>query len=100
MSPAATKVLQELAADEDRDIVCDGNACYCGDRRFARRTLNELLRLTALAGSGGDRVEYYIINSTGHALLRRPDLEWEINEAITRRVRFSIVADRVLVLST
>lgn len=99
MTPSARRTLQELADDDDCDLVQERGVAYCGDRRTTTRVIDELIRLTAIKvnwcdQSGGGYISYGI-NETGLALLRRPDLEQELQRAIAARAPFSIINDRI-----
>jgi hypothetical protein len=49
MTPGARKVLAEIAADEDCDLLQEGRTVYCGNRQTTGRIVNELLGLTAIS---------------------------------------------------
>jgi hypothetical protein len=97
LRPAAKRVLKDLAADADCDVLCDRNRCCCGTRPVARRVIDDLLRLLALdlVYNEGD-IELYHINDTGLSLLRRPELEHELHAVLIRQTPFSVVNDRVV----
>ena len=105
MTPGARRVLEELAADEECDLVQEGRTVYCGSRQTTSRVVNELLNLMALSITSADgfqqKITYYGINDIGHAILRRPELETEIRRAIYAKERkpFSIVGDKIKFLS-
>lgn len=99
MTPGARKVLSELAADEDCDLVQEGVVAYCGDRRTTPRVVKELLWCLAISVSWneGTSAIYYAINGTGRSILRRPELEQEIFAALGKKdFAFSIKNDRVV----
>lgn len=80
---------------EDAEIVCDRSACYIGFRPIARGTVNRLLQLMAIS-DGGVGGEVYVINDTGRALLRRPELAAEIQHALATGGAFTIENDRLV----
>lgn len=102
MTPGAKRVLEDLRDDEECDLVAEGIYVYCGERQTTHKVLRELLWLTAVKVSwetGGSI--YYDINDTGLALLRRPELEPELQAAIGKAALkktgpFSIVNDRIV----
>lgn len=81
MTPAARRILEELAADDRRDLVRDGIEAYCGTRRVASRVVTELLWAAAIKEiwAGG---KCYQITEMGRRYLRRPELEQEYYDAI------------------
>lgn len=101
MTPGAKRVLQELAGDEECDLVQEGRAVYCGNRQTTSRVVNELLNILALSITSADgfqrKTTYYGINDIGRAILRRPELEIEIQRVMYAEERkpFSIVNDRI-----
>lgn len=101
MSPGAKRILEELAADEECDLVQEGNQAYCGNRRTAVRTINQLLGLMAISilSQDGFRSAFtiYGINDIGRSLLRRPELETELMLAIyaEKRKPFHVINDKL-----
>lgn len=106
MTPGAKRVLEELAAHEECDLVQEGRTVYCGNRQTTSRVVNELLNLMAISITSADgfqqTITYYGINDIGQAILRRPELEIEIHRAMYAKERkpFSIVDDQIKFLST
>lgn len=106
MTPGARRVLQELADDEACDLLRDGGTVYCGNRQTTTKIVDELLGLLAISILYRDGFEtpttYYGINSTGRALLRRPELEQELLTVIYSKQRkpFQIIDDRIKMLET
>lgn len=100
MTPGARRVLEDLAADEECDLVQDGIRAYCGQRQTTPRVVMELLRTMAISRSWGEGgATYYAINETGRALLRRPELEEELQAVLFGRGgSFSIVNDRIVAI--
>lgn len=97
MKPGARRVLQELADDDDCDLVTSGRLAYCGNRPTTLRVVNELLGCMAISISWKETETsiYYAINDTGRSLLRRPELEGEIYAAIGGGP-FSIIDDKIV----
>jgi len=101
MTPGARRVLEELAADEDCDLVQEGRQVYCGNRKTTARVVNELLGLIAISilSQDGFRTAFtiYGINDIGRALLRRPALEVELTREVYRKKRrpFQISDDKI-----
>lgn len=97
MRPAAMRCLRELAADEECDIIRERGTVFCGDTRIASRTLDELLCATAVSRINASHgIELFVLNSTGRAILRRPELADEITAAIlSNQGPFTIRDDRV-----
>lgn len=95
MTPTAKRVLRRLSTGEAEDVLCEGSRCACGDLFISRRVVDELLRIVALDQAGDERIELYYINETGRALLRRPELETELQAALAARKPFSIISDRI-----
>lgn len=106
MTPGARKVLQELADDETADLLREGRTVYCGNRQTTCRVVDELLGVLAISILYRDGFEtpttYYGINDTGRALLRRPELETEIQAMLWAKTRtpFQIINDRVVALDS
>jgi hypothetical protein len=99
MTPGAARVLREMAEDADVDLVHEGREAWCGCRRTTPRVVVELLRLAAIKASWMERdgaAAFYEINETGRALLRRPELEGEVAEALARGRTFTVRDDRVV----
>lgn len=98
MTPGALRVLKELIEDEDADVAAEGGVVFCGNRQTTARVLYELLRMTAVSVSwrDGDKFTYYHINDTGRALVRRPELEQEIYDALRGGQAFTLRDDRVV----
>jgi hypothetical protein len=73
--------LRELASlPEDHDdaaLLVEGRRCYFGTTPIHRSTFNALIRVTALSKAYDDG-PYWIINGTGRAIARRPELAAEV----------------------
>jgi hypothetical protein len=102
LTPRQLWLLQELAKlPEDHDdaaLLVEGRRCYFGITPIHRSTFNALVRVTALskAYEGGP---YWIINDTGRAIARRPELAAEVFVAIyTGLGSFSIIDDHIVKL--
>lgn len=101
MTPGAKRVLEDLAKDDDCDLIQEGRHVYCGNRPTTPRVINELLSMMAVSILYTDgfktKVTNYGINGTGRAILRRPELEDEIQRQIFSRDHrpFQIVNDRI-----
>lgn len=104
MSPAARRILEELAADEHRDLIRDGIHAYCGPRPVASRTVSELVWCSAVqpvVPSDGPGARYYAITEMGRAFLRRPELEEEYRVAVMcGKGPFTIEDDRIAPLKS
>jgi hypothetical protein len=102
MTPGARRILQELAADEHRDLIREGISAYCGARRVASRTVTALIWAAAIcevAPSNGPGAKYYAITEMGRRYLRRPELEQEYYDAVRlRKGSFTIKDDRIVPL--
>lgn len=96
MTPAALRVLKHLADNPSEDIICSGIICYCGIDQISRRTVTQLLRIVAISKEDWAKEEYYSINGTGHALLRRPELENEIKATLLTGGSFTFVDDKLV----
>lgn len=90
-------MLRELAEDDDLDILCEGRVCYLGHRRIQHKTVRQLLQVLCLREECYGNSQYYTINDTGRAVLRRPRLVLEISEALIRMRPFTINKDDKLV---
>lgn len=98
MTPGALRTLQDLAIDEDIDILVEGRKAYCGNRPTTCRAVNELLGCFALDVADRDeKTRRYTISATGHSIIRRPELEAELYRWMLKRPRrpFTIIDDRV-----
>lgn len=103
LSKAATRILQEMCDNEKRrdfyraEIVQEGLVAYCGYRRISVRSINELLRCTAISEeTDGPRMRRYTINDAGRSILRRPQLADELRAAIFGGVgSFTIIRDKL-----
>lgn len=91
LTATQTKWLKALADAEDcgddyaAEIVCSGIECYIGHDKTSWRTVNALLSCTAISKDAyGGGCEHFTINSTGRAILRRPELADEVFEAMVR----------------
>lgn len=99
MTPGAKRALEKLASKDDCDILCEGKVCYVGSRQTTWNVVYELIRIIAIDDvSDSEKIKRYIINDTGHAILRRPELEAELKEALwtTKRRNFAVTNDRVV----
>jgi hypothetical protein len=107
MNPRAWEILTTLASfpaddpSDDVDLVCEGGVCYFGSQQVKRKTVDELLRCTAISISWGEIGGYvaFSINDTGRAIARRPDLEDEVCRALMRGGAFSIRNDQLVDIS-
>lgn len=101
MTPGALRVLQELDQDDEIDLAQEGRRAYCGNRQTTPMVVNELLKLTAIKvlTKDGFKTSFttYGINETGRALLRRPELEYELMAALMAVPSrpFRIMSDRI-----
>lgn len=104
MTPAALRILEELAADETRDLIREGIRAYCGPRPVASRTVSELVWCSAVrptVPSDGPGAKYYDITEMGHAYLRRPELADEYRLAVLAgKGPFTIRDDRIVPLDS
>lgn len=76
----------------------EGWKCYCGLTPIHRSTVNSLIRCTAISRAYDDG-PYFVINDTGRAIARRPELADEVYTAIIGgRGSFSIRDDRLVPL--
>lgn len=98
LTAAMVDVLEILRDHPDETILCSGIECYAADRRVHRGTINALLRLCAITKDDWSKEEYYTINSTGLALLRKPELARDIRIALSTLRAFTIIEDRVVPL--
>lgn len=80
---------------EDAEVVCDGLECWVGLRRISRRTVDGLLRLTAISPEKFDKSSVYVLNDTGRALLKRPDLATELRLALYQGRSFTIENEQI-----
>lgn len=98
MTPGATKVLQDMAADDNCDLVREGIAAWCGPRQTTARIVNELLGCVAISVLWKEGpATYYRINETGMSMLRRPELENEVKRALySGNGAFTIRDDRLV----
>lgn len=99
MTPGARRILEDLAADENCDLLREGIRAYCGNRPVASRCVTELVWAAAIhsvSPQEGSGARYYAITSMGRCYLRRPELEQEYYEAVrVRGNRFTIKDDRI-----
>lgn len=100
MTPALRKLLTALSGPLDdgyeSEVVRDGRQCWLGIERVPGRVLDEAIRCSALERvSGDDKVERYVINGIGRAVLRRPELAGEILAAVLSGRQFTVRDDRV-----
>lgn len=97
MTERQLQVLRKLASGEAEDILCNGIECWVGDELTNRQTVNDLIMLTAISAVDGMKEEYYEINETGRALLRRPELARDITIALrVTKKPFTIKNDQVV----
>lgn len=101
MTPGALRTLQDLAIDEDIDILVEGRLAFVGNRQTTRRVVNELLGILALDVVDRDTTTTrYTISATGHSIIRRPALEVELlKRLMARRRPFTIIGDRIRPMS-
>jgi hypothetical protein len=99
MTPGAKRVLQELAADEECDLIQEGNVVYCGNRQTTSRVVNELLSMMAVSILYRDGfrtpITNFGISDIGRSILRRPELEHELYASIRTGKPIRIVNDRI-----
>lgn len=100
ITPAMRQVLEDMHQAEQKEayedaIVCDGIECWIGLRRISRRTVDGLLRLIAISPENFDKSSVYILNDTGKAILKRPELAAEIRLALHKGRPFTIENERV-----
>ena len=80
---------------DDAEIVCDGSECWVGLRRISRRTVDGLLRLAAISPEKFDKSSVYVLNDTGRALLKRPELATELRLALYQGRSFTIENEHI-----
>lgn len=104
LTPAARRVLTELAEDDQIDLVSEGIEVYCGTRRTNWKVLRQLLDCMAVSitfGSNTGMIKdkgptYFGINGTGRAIVRRPELADEVwLHIIGRKGPFQVVDDKI-----
>lgn len=99
LTPRQLWLLRELAAlPEDHDdaaLLVVGRRCYFGTTPIHRSTINALIWVTAISKAYDDG-PYWIINSTGEAIARRPELADEVFVEILRGGAFSIIDDQIV----
>ncbi len=99
MTPGAKRVLDELAADEDIDLVQEGRYIYCGNRQTTASVVNELLSMLAISITSHDgfqtKTTYYGISDIGRSILRRPELEHELYASLPTGRAITIINDRI-----
>jgi hypothetical protein len=114
MTPACLSILQAMAdaqrrldaeeptePEEESELVCEGIYCYLGTRRVHRKTVRALLDATAISdvSDSGEGLQRFAINSTGEAILRRPELAHEVWAHIYgQKGSFTIKNDRIVLL--
>lgn len=93
-------VLREIAASEDGEIVAEGTQVYIGPRRTNWGVLKALLRCGAVSASDVSSImQRYVINESGRAIMRRPELAKELaNAYLSHEGPFTIRNDRVVPL--
>lgn len=99
MKPGALRVLKELDADENCDLVSEGIVVYCGQRQTSHAVLTELLGLMAVSVAYKDSTSSYTVyrlNETGQALLRNPDFERKLLAALASRKPFMVKDDDIV----
>jgi hypothetical protein len=74
LSKRATEILTHLRDDEDPDLICFKNECWCGEEKTSKRVVNELLRLVLISEDSGfgEKVQRYHINEWGLKVLENP----------------------------
>lgn len=108
LTPRALEVLRTLAAaDEgdrqdddgyDLDLMVEGWTVYLGLDRIHRSTFNRLIVCGAVRQAYDDG-PYWVINDTGRAIARRPELADEVFAAYQRgRGSFSIIDDQLVAI--
>lgn len=111
MNRAAYDILRRLVAladaapdlaedDYEPEIVRDGRSCYLGMQRFQSKTLDELLRYTAISSVGEEAkgLERYVLNSTGRVIVARPALAGEAARALRAGRPFTITDEAIVYL--
>lgn len=100
------RLLREMASAEaeerweDAEIVRDGRSCWLGCDPVRGRDLDDLVSLTALSNSGEEKgLERFVLNGTGRALMRRPELADAIRSAIRQGGPFTIEGDEIVSLA-
>lgn len=67
------EILQQMADhphDEEGEIAYDRGEAWIGETKIASRTVFALIRMMAISAAwGGEIIEYYTINETGHRIL-------------------------------
>lgn len=100
MRPSTLRVLKLMAENKDTDdgeLVQETRQTWIGNEQVGGAIVNELLRLVAIKDvSGSETFHRYVINSTGEALLRRPQLEQELQQVLLTGRPFRIYNDKVL----
>lgn len=85
---------------EDAEVVRDGRSVWLGCEPVPGRDLDALIALTALSNSGEEKgLERFVLNGTGRALLRRPQLREALVKALRAGDPFTIENDEVVCLS-
>lgn len=97
MTPSALKVLQEMAKNPNLDLTQDGIQVWLGTRRRVSYRTYKFIRDCAAVDcddSGGSN--YCVINSTGKAIVRRPELADEIINRFYTAKPFTIKGDKIM----
>lgn len=90
------RIVADLDDDFEIDLVSEGTVVWLGGERLRWATLEQLVRCCAVSDtSEGGSVQRWIINGTGRAIVRRPELHPEVLNAISAGQPFRIVDDRV-----
>lgn len=100
LSRRATEALR-LMRDTGEELVAEGLVVWIGEERFSARTRLALLEAMAISDVShtSDRsFRRYIVNSTGRAILERPELADEIKIALAKGEPFTIRDNRVALI--
>lgn len=85
-----------LMRDNDEEMVADGIHVWIGGERFSWRTAGDLRAdMSVTDTSDGAGLRRFVINSTGRAILERPELADEITVALLSGEPFTIRGDRI-----
>lgn len=92
LTARATEMLRQMKAAEEREewedaeLVCDGFDCWLGLDKFSRKTVNVLLRCTAITlVSEPGSSERFTISATGRAILEDPTVADRVFKALISR---------------
>lgn len=97
MTAGQLEILRIMEEDGE-ELVQDGREVWLGYTRRSPRTVYCLLRVLAITDVGEPGLRRYIINSTGEAIRRRPELAPEVYAAVHAGKPFTIRDGRVELL--